>query len=375
MNSLIKPASSFLQSTTTLANSAFKAVTSASNVVSSSTTTLEKNISKAINSGFETVNDTFHDVVNSSSTALKNLPILNSIVTNSKNGLTGTNGSKNGVMSLFNSATGGTGGTGGTGSNGPSSSNNFSKAASSGWMYAAGVFLFLVLIFVAIFTLFSDQIKIGLDNIIATLRRTFNQPSTTVTADSLIKPPADPTPVPSQSDIATENAMASKNIINKLLPLGQKEVFNVSSNNYTFYDAEPLCRALGAELATYSQVKDAWEKGADWCNYGWVKGQAAVYPTQKGTWDKLQHGPEDEKYACGNPGVNGGYFDNPEMRFGVSCYGVKPSESSNNEKNLMARGTVPKSPATLKVDQQIQEYKDSLDTIGVLPFSSDNWSE
>jgi hypothetical protein len=169
--------------------------------------------------------------------------------------------------------------------------------------------------------------------------------------------------------------MASKNIINKLLPLGQKEVFNVSSNNYTFYDAEPLCRALGAELATYSQVKDAWEKGADWCNYGWVKGQAAVYPTQKGTWDKLQHGPEDEKYACGNPGVNGGYFDNPEMRFGVSCYGVKPSESSNNEKNLMARGTVPKSPATLKVDQQIQEYKDSLDTIGVLPFSSDNWSE
>lgn len=357
MNSLTGPANSFLQSTTTLANSALKAATSASNIVSNSTTTLGKNISSAFNSGMETVNDTFHDVVNSTSNAFNNVPILNSLV---KNGQTGPNSSKNGLTEMFNA------GTGGTGTN--ATANSSKNSSISGWTYPIGIFIFLVLVFVAIFTLFSAQIKIGVDNIIGTIRRAFGESSAPVV--TVTTPPAPLSEVPS-----TSQQVSSTSIIDKLLPLGQKEVFNVSTNDYTYYDAEPLCRALGAELATYSQVKDAWEKGADWCNYGWVKGQAAVYPTQKETWDKLQHGPEDEKYACGNPGVNGGYFDNPEMRFGVSCYGNKPSESSNNEKNLMANGTIPKTPATLKVDQQIQEYKDSLDTIGVLPFNSDTWSE
>ena len=27
---------------------------------------------------------------------------------------------------------------------------------------------------------------------------------------------------------------------------------------------------------------------------------------------------------CGRPGVNGGYFDNPNIKFGVNCYGQKP---------------------------------------------------
>ena len=51
---------------------------------------------------------------------------------------------------------------------------------------------------------------------------------------------------------------------------GGKQVFNVNRNVYTFGEAEPLCRAFGAELATYDQVKDAYKAGADWCNYGWV---------------------------------------------------------------------------------------------------------
>ena len=27
----------------------------------------------------------------------------------------------------------------------------------------------------------------------------------------------------------------------------------------------------------------------------------------------------------GKPGVNGGYFENPEYKFGANCCGVKPS--------------------------------------------------
>ena len=28
---------------------------------------------------------------------------------------------------------------------------------------------------------------------------------------------------------------------------------------------------------------------------------------------------------CGKPGVNGGYFENPNLKFGANCYAVKPS--------------------------------------------------
>lgn len=150
-------------------------------------------------------------------------------------------------------------------------------------------------------------------------------------------------------------------------------MFNVSSNDFTFYDAEPLCRALGAELASYDQVKDAYEKGADWCNYGWVKGQVAVYPTQKATWDQLQKGPEDQQGACGSPGVNGGFFDNPEMKFGVNCYGPKPSQSAHDEAELMKQGRIPRTTASLKMDEKVNEYKRMADSMGIMPFNKGKW--
>jgi hypothetical protein len=152
-------------------------------------------------------------------------------------------------------------------------------------------------------------------------------------------------------------------------------VFNVSQNKFTYYDAEPLCNALGAELATYEQVKKAWNNGADWCNYGWVKGQMAVYPTQKQTYDKLQMGPADQRGACGTVGINGGYFDNPEFKYGVNCYGNKPSQSSHDEAMLMSQGKAPKTPATLKVDALRAEYINQADSMFVRPFNDSAWLE
>ena len=29
------------------------------------------------------------------------------------------------------------------------------------------------------------------------------------------------------------------------------------------------------------------------------------------------------KHACGRPGINGGFIDNPYIKFGANCYGVK----------------------------------------------------
>ena len=120
-------------------------------------------------------------------------------------------------------------------------------------------------------------------------------------------------------------------------------------------------------------MKDAWQKGADWCNYGWVKGQAAVFPTQESTYNNLQAGPEDQRMACGVPGVNGGYFDNPELRFGVNCYGVKPSENEADARAIMAQnGDL--TPAALEFDRKVQGYKTKMGQIPVNPFKAGTWT-
>lgn len=176
-------------------------------------------------------------------------------------------------------------------------------------------------------------------------------------------PPRDSDPV----------AIPEKTLVEKVLP-GKKEVFNISSNRYAYADAEPLCKALGAELATYDQVKEAWDSGADWCNYGWAKGQLALYPTQESTWKELQNGPEEQKGVCGRPGVNGGYFDNPDLRFGVNCYGVKPAQSSHDAREIASADNRPITPAVIDYEKKVAKYKAESDEIGVLPFNKDKWA-
>jgi hypothetical protein len=102
-------------------------------------------------------------------------------------------------------------------------------------------------------------------------------------------------PVPPQDEALHHE----KTLVEKALP-GRQQVFNIHKNAYTYYDAEPLCKALGAELASYEQVKQAYAQGADWCNYGWVKGQMAVFPTSEDTYKKTQSGPEDGRNSCGD---------------------------------------------------------------------------
>jgi hypothetical protein len=227
------------------------------------------------------------------------------------------------------------------------------------------IFTVLVLVFIVLLHFFNQQIREGYDKLINSIRGALGY--------STVPPPPVEITTPTTAPPAQEPIKDSDTVVEKILPPGgSPQVFNVSKNKFTFYDAEPLCRALGAELATYEQVKEAWEKGADWCNYGWVKGQMAVYPTQKETWEKLQAGPEEQRLACGNPGLNGGYFDNPELRYGVNCYGSKPSQSSHDATKV-AKGT-PQSPGELIFDKKVAQYRSEADNIGVLPFNSNKWS-
>lgn len=212
----------------------------------------------------------------------------------------------------------------------------------------------LIVLFI-LFIVFRDQIVLGAEIVWAKIKGWF---SSEEKKETPVLPETDASPVAQ---------------IEKILPV-KKEVFNIADNKYTYADAEPLCKAMGAELATYDQVKEAWKKGADWCNYGWIKGQSAIYPTQQSTYDKLQSGPEDDRMACGMPGVNGGYFDNPDLRFGVNCYGVKPSQNDADIRHKM-NNQESMTPDALAYDRKVQDYKAHKDEIGVNSFNSQSWSE
>ena len=102
-----------------------------------------------------------------------------------------------------------------------------------------------------------------------------------------------------------------------------KEVYNIGRNVYKYDDAENVCKEFNGVLATEDQLLKAFSKGANWCNYGWVKGQKALFPIQGSFYSKLQD-DDHLKRSCGNIGLNGGYFKDTNLTFGVNCFGRKP---------------------------------------------------
>jgi len=137
---------------------------------------------------------------------------------------------------------------------------------------------------------------------------------------------------PSASTTTTSTTNGNSGVLDKLLEtspesecVSDKQVFNVSNNLYTYEEAQKVCSAFDASLASYDQIEKSYANGAEWCNYGWSEGQMAFFPTQKQTWEDLQENPKT-KNICGRPGINGGYIENPYVRFGANCYGIKPEQ-------------------------------------------------
>ena len=182
--------------------------------------------------------------------------------------------------------------------------------------------------------------------------------------------PPEPVDVP-----ITGNAEVSGNAA----PHPVEEVFNVSNNLYTYDDAQAVCAAYGARLATYDEIEESYNNGADWCNYGWSDGQMAFFPTQKETWTKLQKNPK-RKNDCGRPGVNGGYMANPYLKFGVNCYGKRPDPTQSDLKIMAANAkndvVVPKTDEEIQLDKKVQFWKENADKLlNVNSFNRDKWSE
>jgi len=151
------------------------------------------------------------------------------------------------------------------------------------------------------------------------------------------------------------------------------QVYHIPGNNYTYDNAEAVCQAYGSRLATYNELEDAYEGGAEWCSYGWSDKQMGLFPTQKKTWDHLQT-IEGHEHDCGRPGINGGYIANKNVRFGVNCFGYKP-KITDEEKSMM--NTAPLYPKTLKdikQEKRVDYWKSKIPDILIAPFNKDVWS-
>jgi preprotein translocase subunit SecG len=165
----------------------------------------------------------------------------------------------------------------------------------------------------------------------------------------------------------------SFNII-KPIEIDQQQVFNIPGNHYTYDDAKTLCKAYNARLATYDEVEDSYNKGGEWCNYGWSDGQMTLFPTQKTTFDDLQKIPGHE-HDCGRPGVNGGYIANPNVKYGVNCYGYKPKITNEEEEMMQNTTPYPKTQKDIELEKRVDFWKTKVDKILVSPFNYTTWSK
>jgi hypothetical protein len=154
----------------------------------------------------------------------------------------------------------------------------------------------------------------------------------------------------------------------------KKQVFNIPGNYYNYDNAKALCTSYGAKLATYKQVEDSYENGGEWCNYGWSEGQNALFPTQQKTFDTLQ-GIKGHEHDCGRPGINGGYIANPQIRFGVNCYGNKPKITEKEENLMKTVSPYPQTKEDLLFQKRVDFWKEKVDEILVSPFNYNSWGE
>ena len=153
----------------------------------------------------------------------------------------------------------------------------------------------------------------------------------------------------------------------------EKQVFHIPGNKYTFKDAKAVCAAYGGDLASYDQIDEAFDEGADWCSYGWSKDQMAFFPTQKAKYDALQK-KKGHEHDCGRPGINGGYIANPNVRFGINCYGYKPEITAQEEKMMRESDGMPVTKKEKDFKKLVEKWKTKIPDIIVAPFNNNNWS-
>lgn len=153
----------------------------------------------------------------------------------------------------------------------------------------------------------------------------------------------------------------------------KKQVYNIPGNYYDYENAKAICTAYGSDLATYEQIENAYKDGGEWCNYGWSADQMALFPTQQKTYDNLQNIPKHE-HDCGRPGINGGYIANPNVKFGINCFGFKPKITEEEEQIMNVSTPYPQTAEDLAFQKRVDYWKNNVNTILVSPFNYSSWN-
>ena len=232
-----------------------------------------------------------------------------------------------------------------------SSGSEMSSSTESGNGRMLGIILASVFLVLLVVNGFNYLLNV---DIITTIRNIFtSKPEIDIDVQTPQTPSPEPAPIPE---------------------LPGEEVYHIPGNHYTYEDSKALCKAYGGELADIRQLQDAYEKGGEWCSYGWSKDQMALFPTQYDHWKRLQNidGHEND---CGRPGVNGGYIDNPNVRFGVNCYGHRPKITALEAEIMEDTPDYPITRADQKFNKRVKYWKKRLEDILVSPFNPKHWSQ
>lgn len=152
------------------------------------------------------------------------------------------------------------------------------------------------------------------------------------------------------------------------------QVFNIPENKFTYEDAKAICKSYDSELATYNQIEDAYNKGANWCSQGWSEGQNIFYPTQESVFNDLQK-IKGHEHDCGRIGINGGYISNPKARFGVNCYGRKPQMTPDEEYIMENKPVYPLTQEDILFQKRVDYWKKHITDVIISPFNSTTWSK
>tara|TARA_A100001015_G_C15033984_1_gene734887 strand:+ start:905 stop:1750 length:846 start_codon:yes stop_codon:yes gene_type:complete len=152
-----------------------------------------------------------------------------------------------------------------------------------------------------------------------------------------------------------------------------EEVYHVPGNVYNFNNARALCKAYGGRLANYEEIEKAYNDGGEWCSFGWSEDQMALYPTQMKTWKKLQK-IDGHQNDCGRPGINGGFIDNPNVRFGVNCYGHKPKITPLEAQLMKNNKEFPIKGRSQEFEEKVDYWRNRISEIIVSPFNRNSWS-
>jgi hypothetical protein len=230
---------------------------------------------------------------------------------------------------------------------------NGSDNNNNSWQRGFGILVIIIIIIILLINAFQYFFSI---NITAYLKNLFtNQP---------------------EVDVIVDQNTGNEQVNNTSIPeiTFRKQVFNIPGNYYTYENAKALCSAYGADLANYKQIEDAYKNGGEWCNYGWSENQMALFPTQQASFDNLQQ-IKGHEHDCGRPGINGGYIANPQVKFGVNCYGNKPKINQEEDDLMKTSSPYPKTIQDIEFQKKIDYWKNHIDEILVSPFNYNIWGE